>query len=85
MKVSEYRWLVAYVISGRDPRKLDEENWIYEILAGIPRSSGPNILTPLTAFFYRSPLFDMLVEFGLEINPDEETVENNSNNNDENM
>jgi hypothetical protein len=32
-----------------------------------------------------STLFDMLVEFGLENNPDEERVENNSNNNDENM
>jgi hypothetical protein len=46
--------------------------------------SRPNIQTRLMHIL-TSTLFDMLVEFGLENNPDEERVENNSNNNDENM
>jgi hypothetical protein len=46
--------------------------------------SRPNIQTRLMHIL-TSTLFDMLVEFGLENNPNEERVENNSNNNDENM
>jgi hypothetical protein len=43
--------------------------------------SRPNIQTRLMHIL-TSTLFVMLVECGLENNPDEERVENNSNNND---